>query len=164
MAKYQFKGLEEYAAYLQRIGASIPEIIGKGVYAMADVVADKVRSNIEALPTVSEAEAFAAYKEKRKAGLTSAQKKGLEKGFGISPMQNDNGYRNVKLGFDGYNKVKTRTYPNGQPNAMIARATESGSSVREKNPFVRTAVAATQKTAVEICKQVVDKEISKIKE
>lgn len=164
MAKYQFKGLEEYAAYLQRIGANTPEIIGKGVYSMADVVADKVRSNIEALPTVSEAEAFAAYKEKRKAGLTSAQKKGLEKGFGISPMQNDNGYWNVKLGFDGYNKVKTRTYPNGQPNAMIARATESGSSVREKNPFVRTAVAATQKPAVEICKQVVDKEISKIKE
>lgn len=164
MAKYQFKGLEEYAAYLQRIRANTPEIIGKGVYAMADVVADKVRSNIKALPTVTEAEALAAYKEKRKAGLTSAQKKGLEKGFGISPMQNDNGYWNVKPGFDGYNKVKTRTYPNGQPNVMIARATESGSSVREKTPFIRTAVSATQKQAVEICKQVVDKEISKIKE
>ena len=79
-------------------------------------------------------------------------------------MENDKGYWNVKLGFDGYNKVKTKTYPNGQPNAMIARATESGSSVREKTPFVRTAVSATQKQAVEIAKRVVDEEISKIKE
>lgn len=164
MAKYQFKGLDEYAAYLQRIGANTQEICGKAVYSMADIVADKVRSNIEALPTVTEAEALAAYKGKRKAGLTSAQKKGLEEGFGISPMENDKGYWNVKLGFDGYNKVKTKTYPNGQPNAMIARSTESGSSVREKTPFIRTAVSATQKQAVEIAKQVVDKEISKIKE
>ena len=74
---------------------------------MADIVADKVRSNIEALPTVTEAEALSAYKEKRKTGLTQAQKKGLEEGFGISPMENDKGYWNVKLGFDGYNKVKT---------------------------------------------------------
>ena len=163
MAKYQMRGLEEYARYLQRIGANTPEICGKAVYAMADVVADQVRENITKLPTVTEAEALAAYRKKETTELTSAQKKGLEDGFGISPMQNDRGYWNVKLGFDGYNKVKTRKYPQGQPNAMIARAVESGSSVRKKNPFIRRAVTATQKLAVEKGKQAADEEIAKIK-
>lgn len=163
MAKYQMRGLEEYAQYLQRIGANTPEICGKAVYAMADIVADQVRENITKLPTVTEAEALGAYRATETTDLTKAQKKGLEDGFGISPMQNDNGYYNVKLGFDGYNKVKTRKYPQGQPNAMIARAVESGSSVRKKNPFIRRAVNATQKRAVEKGKQVADQEIAKIK-
>ena len=163
MAKYQMRGLEEYAQYLQRIGANTPEICGKAVYAMADVVADQVRENITKLPTVTEAKALGAYRANETTDLTKAQKKGLEDGFGISPMQNDNGYYNVKLGFDGYNKVKTRKYPQGQPNAMIARAVESGSSVRKKNPFIRRAVNDTQKQAVEKGKQVADEEIAKIK-
>lgn len=159
MAKFQFNGMKEYAEYLQRIGANTKEICGVGVYAMAEVVTNKIRENLDALPTVDEAEALAAYREKRKTSLTSAQKKGLQEGLGVSPMENDNGYWNVKVGFDGYNKVKTRKYPNGQPNAMIARATESGSSVREKMPFVRPAVNATQKMAIEAAKVKIDQRI-----
>lgn len=161
MAKFQFNGMKEYAEYLQRIGANTKEICGVGVYAMAEVVANKIRENLDALPTVDEAEALAAYREKRKTSLTSAQKKGLQEGLGVSPMENDNGYWNVKVGFDGYNKVKTRKYPNGQPNVMIARATESGSSVREKTPFVRTAVTAATKPAIQAGQAAIDEEIKK---
>lgn len=164
MARYQFKGIEEYAAYLQRISANSRQVCGAAVYAMADVVADAVRKNIDALPTISEQDAYAAYKQKQKTGITAAQKKGLERGFGISPMENDTGYWNVKLGFDGYNAVKTKTYPNGQPNAMIARAVESGSSVRDKTPFIRPAVNGSKKAAVAAGIAAADKEIKKIKE
>lgn len=159
MAKFQFNGMKEYAEYLQRIGANTKEICGAGVYAMAEVVTDKIRANLDALPTVDESEALAAYREQRKTSLTSAQKKGLQEGLGVSPMENDNGYWNVKAGFDGYNKVKTRKYPNGQPNVMIARATESGSSVREKTPFVRTAVAAATKPAIQAGQATIDEKI-----
>lgn len=161
MARFQFNGMKEYAEYLQRIGANTKEICGAGVYAMAEVVTDKIRANLDALPTVDEAEALAAYREQRKTSLTSAQKKGLQEGLGVSPMENDNGYWNVKVGFDGYNKVKTRKYPNGQPNVMIARATESGSSVREKTPFVRTAVTAATKPAIQAGQAAIDEEIKK---
>ena len=163
MAKFQFRGLEEYAQMLQEIGANTQEICGAGVYAMAEVVTDKIRANLDALPTVDEAEALAAYREQRKTSLTSAQKKGLQASLGISKIENDNGYWNVKVGFDGYNKVKTRKYPNGQPNALIARATESGSSVREKTPFVRPAVSASQKKALEAAKIKIDQRIFAIK-
>ena len=159
MAKFQFRGLEEYAQMLQEIGANTQEICGAGVYAMAEVVTDKIRANLDALPTVDEAEALAAYREQRKTSLTSAQKKGLQEGLGVSPMENDNGYWNVKVGFDGYNKVKTRKYPNGQPNVMIARATESGGSVREKTPFVRTAVTTATKPAIQAGQAAIDEKI-----
>ena len=163
MAKYQMRGLEEYARYLQEVGANTPEICGEVVYAMADVVANAVRKNLSSLPTVTEAQAKATYRAKKMAELTSAQKKGLEKGFGISPMRNDNGYWNVKLGFDGYNNVKTRKYPKGQPNVMIARAVESGSSARQKRPFIRPAVNAARKPAIEKAKIVIDQKIYAIK-
>lgn len=161
MARFQFNGMKEYAEYLQRIGANTKEICGAGVYAMAEIVTDKIRENLDALPTVDEAEAVASYRGKKKANLTSSQKKGLQKGLGVSPMENDNGYWNVKVGFDGYNKVKTKKYPNGQPNVMIARATESGSSVREKTPFVRTAVTAATKPAIQAGQAAIDEEIKK---
>lgn len=157
------KGLDSYISYLQKINAVTDEAIGEAVYEMAKVVADSVRASIQALPTVSNEANIATYK-KGYSRLSDEEKQGLLDGFGVSPMQDDGGYINVKLGFDGYNSVKTKKYPKGQPNALIARVTESGSSYREKTPFIRPAVRATQKQAVEIAKQVVDKEISKIKE
>lgn len=140
------KGLDNYIAYLQSINAVTDEMIDEAVYEMAKVVADSVRSGIQALPTVSNQANIATYK-KGYSRLSDEEKQGLLDGFGVSPMQDDGGYINVKLGFDGYNSVKTKKYPQGQPNAMIARVTESGSSYREKTPFIRPAVKAVQKEA-----------------
>lgn len=159
MAKYQFKGLDEYAQYLQKIGKNTPEILGAGVYTMADIVTNEVRKALDALPAVEEKFAVAAYKNGTQTSLTKSQKKGLQNSLGISGMQNDNGFLNVKIGFDGYNNVRTRTYPKGQPNALIARATESGSSVRKKTPFIRPAVNASKKQAIDSCKVVIDEKI-----
>lgn len=139
-------GLNSYIEYLQKINAVTDEVIGEAVYEMAKVVADKVRSSIQALPTVSNEANIATYK-KGYSRLSDKEKQGLLDGFGISPLQEDSGFVNVKLGFDGYNSVKTKKYPQGQPNALIARVTESGSSYREKTPFMRPAVNASKKQA-----------------
>lgn len=150
------KGLESYIAYLQKIDAITDEAIGKAVYEMAKPVADAVRANIQALPTVSNEANIATYRQGY-SRLSEPEKKGLLDGFGVSPMQDDGGYKNVKLGFDGYNSVKTKKYPNGQPNALIARVTESGSSYRQKTPFVRPAVNASRKEALEKGREAVDR-------
>ena len=139
-------GLNSYIEYLQKINAVTDEVIGEAVYEMAKVVADSVRSSIQALPTVSNEANIATYK-KGYSRLSDKEKQGLLDGFGISPLQEDSGFVNVKLGFDGYNSVKTKKYPQGQPNALIARVTESGSSYREKTPFMRPAVNASKKQA-----------------
>lgn len=151
--------MDDYAAFLERLGKNTPEIIGAGVYVMAGTVADAVKRNLKALPAKPDTEGFAAWREGRKASLTISEKKGLEKSFGISPMKNERGYYNVKLGFSGYNELKTRDYPDGQPNVIIARDTESGSSVREKTPFIRPAVTAVQKEALEKARTEIDKRI-----
>ena len=156
MAKWTMEGMSEYIAYLQSIANVTDEAIGAGVYAMAEVVADKVRANIQALPTVSNGANIATYRQGY-SRLSDPEKQGLLDGFGVSPMQDDGGYKNVKLGFDGYNSVKTKKYPNGQPNALIARVTESGSSYRQKTPFVRPAVNASRKEALEKGREAVDR-------
>lgn len=155
------KGLDNYIAYLQKIDTVTDEAIGEAVYEMAKVVADKVRTGIQALPTVSNSENIATYKEGY-SHLSDKEKDGLLEGFGVSPMQDDGGYINVKLGFDGYNSVKTKKYPKGQPNALIARVTESGSSYREKTPFIRPAVNASRKQAEAAGREIIDKKIAEI--
>ena len=155
------KGLNSYIDYLQKINAVTDEAIGEAVYEMAKVVADSVRSGIQALPTVSNQANIATYK-KGYSRLSDEEKQGLLDGFGVSPMQDDGGYINVKLGFDGYNSVKTKKYPKGQPNALIARVTESGSSYREKTPFIRPAVNASKKQAEQAGQMKIDEKIAAI--
>ena len=161
MAKWTMEGMSEYIAYLQSIAGVTDEAIGAGVYAMAEVVADKVRDNIQALPTVSNEANIATYR-KGYSRLSDLEKQGLLDGFGVTPMQDDGGYKNVKLGFDGYNSVKTKKYPQGQPNVLIARVTESGSSYRQKTPFMRTAVNASRKEALEKGREAVDRVLGDI--
>lgn len=156
------KGLNNHIAYLQSIEAVTDEMIGEAVYDMAKVVADKVRANIEALPAVSNEANIATYREGY-SRLSEPEKQGLMDGFGVSPLQDDSGYRNVKLGFDGYNSIKTKKYPQGQPNALIARVTESGSSYREKTPFIRPAVNAARKPAEKAGQAKIDEKIKSIK-
>lgn len=160
MATMKFKGLDEYLQNLQRIEKNTPEILGKVVYGMADVVADEVRKNIQALPAEPDVEALKAWAGQEPAPLTMKEKKGLLEGFGIAPMMSENGYYHVKLGFDGYNKIKTKKYPNGQPNVLIARSLESGSSVRLKHPFIRPAVNKCRKTAEKMGQTILEAEIN----
>ena len=163
MAKFVVgKGLDNYIAYLQKINLLSSDMVGEAVYDMAKVVADKVRANIEALPAVSNAANIATYKQGI-SRLSEPEKQGLLDGFGVSSIQNNDGYVNVKLGFDGYNSVKTKKYPNGQPNALIARVANSGSSYRQKTRFVDKAVSATRKQAEEAGQAKIDEKIRAVK-
>lgn len=161
MAKWTVHGFDGYAAYLQRIGANSKEIIGVGVYAMAKVIADNIKTKLNALPAVSNEANIATYKQGY-SRLSVEEKKGLLDGFGVAPMQDDNGFWNVKIGFDGYNSIKTEKYPEGQPNPLIARITESGSSYRKKTPFVRPALNASKKPALEAGKRAIDQKIKEL--
>ena len=95
-------------------------------------------------------------------GPNQYQKKGLEDSFGIAPIRNDNGFVNVKLGFDGYNGLKTKRWPNGQPNQMIARSVERGTSWMKANPFMKRALRKARKQAQEAMASRLQSEIQKI--
>lgn len=159
MAKIQFKGLEQYELQLSRLGRDTERIAGAAIYAGAEIVADQIKQNIRSLPIVR---GFGTASNPLPGGVTSAQKQGLMDGFGVAPMQNDQGFMNVKLGFDGYNRTRTKKYPQGQPNQLVARGVESGASWKQKHPFVRTAINASRKQAEAKMAEVLDEEIEKI--
>lgn len=153
MADWKFEGLDVYLRQLDRLKANTGSAIGKAIYEGAGLVATEVHEEIMKLPVNNQ------YGSK---GITSVQKKGLLEGFGISHAQTDGDYRHVKLGFDGYNDQHTKQYPNGQPNSLIARSVNSGTSFRKKNPFVDKATRRS-KSACEIrMSQVLEREIIKI--
>lgn len=160
MAKITFPGLKDYELMLSRLEDATDDMIGRAVYAGAGIVADAVKAGINSLPIVT---GYGTDANPLPGGVTSAQKAGLLDGFGISPLQDDgSGYLNVKLGFDGYNRTLTEKYPQGQPNQLVARGVESGTSWKQKKPFIRPATTRSRKTAENEMKRVIDEEISKI--
>lgn len=138
MAKISFPGLAEYELMLARLAKSADDVAGRAIHQGAAIIADEIRKNIQSLPSQS--------------GIT---KEGLLDGLGIAPLQEENGYYNVKIGFDGYNQK-------GVANQLMARVFEGGTSKVKKRPFVRTAVNAKKKEAQTAMAAVLDQEIKKI--
>ena len=162
MAKITFKAEQDYALFLGKLEALAyrDDTLERAVYAGSSIVADAIRANLESLPTepyrfLQDGETFD--------GVPEGQKRDLIGSFGLTPISRDkNGFINTKAGFEGYGSYPTNAYPNGVPNPLLARAVESGSSVRKKHPFVRPAVNATRKQAVEAMQEVIDAKIKKL--
>lgn len=159
MAKITFPGLADYELMLSKLEDGSEEIIGKAVYAGAGIVADAIKSNIQSLPIVR---GYGTESNPLPGGVTSAQKAGLIDGLGISRMQDDAGYLNVKIGFDGYNNTRTEKYPQGQPNQLVARGVESGTSWKQKKPFIRPACTKSRKQAETEMAKIIDEELEKL--
>lgn len=160
MAKLIIKGSTEYALKLSKLAEQSRPIAQKAIYRAAGMVTDEIRKNIEALP-VREAKERGTRTKPTK-GVTKKEKAGLLDGLGITKFGDKDGYYNVKIGFDGHNGDKTKKYPNGKPNQMIAGSVESGTSWLQKTPFVEPAEKKTKKKAIEVIQQVIDEETKKV--
>ena len=130
-ARMTIKGPEEYAHRLSELGKASTDICKRAVKAGANPVADEMRRKLQSLPE----DTFRKLDNDEKfSGLPGAQKKDLLDSLGVAPADIDrNGIVNTKVGFHGYGSHKTKSYPNGLPNKLLARAVESGSSVRKKS-------------------------------
>lgn len=132
MATVSFKGGDEYALKLSRLATGSEVIAKKAIYQGAKIVADEIKKRIP------------------------EDTGDLSKSFGVTPIERDSdGNWNARIGFDGYDSK-------GVPNQLKARAIESGTSRLPKRPFVRPAVNATRKKAIEAMKKVIDEETNKI--
>lgn len=159
MARITFKGLEEYRLKLKDLEVLAEErVLGRAVYSGAEAAADIIRAEISALPT----DDHWGTPNYPKVGPSQEEKDGLLDSFGISPARNDNGFVNVKLGFDGYQGKPTRKYPRGKPNQMIARSVESGTSFMTANPFMKNGIRKARKKAKAAIERRLNEEIDKI--
>lgn len=158
MAKIDFKGIDDYAKALGILWKDSENIVKKAVYEGADVVANEIKQGLRSIPV----DERVGTKENPVEGVGRRQKADLIDGFGLSPMENKDGYINTKAGFDGYGSIKTKKYPKGQPLAMLMRSVESGTSFRKKTPVIRKAVMRARKAAEAKMAETVEGEIKKI--
>lgn len=161
MAKVvQFKRGEDFLFKLSQIELlTREEIIGGALYAGAAILTDSVRAELKKIPTD---ESWGTVEHPTN-GPKAIQKEGIAQSLGIAKMQDDgNGFYNVKIGFDGYNRVTTKRWPQGQPNQMVARSVESGTTWMKKNPFVKRAAQRSRNQAKVAMKQHITQSIKKI--
>ena len=137
IARMSFKAGDDFALALSHLATDSEVIAKKAIYAGANVIADKIKSNLD--------------------GVLSPEATGeLVTSFGVTPIEKDaDGNWNAKIGFDGYDSK-------GVANQLKARVIESGTSKKQKHPFVRPAVNATKKQAVARMGEVIDEEIQRL--
>lgn len=138
--KADFRQLRHFNQNLRVLANDAKPVLKWGVYDGLAVAADALRASTAALNTVSDGQSIQAYRMRTPTLINATQKAGLLAGLGISPIK-ERGQLAVdgKAGFEGYNGIRTRRWPNGQPNIMIAASCEHGSSGMLPQPFIRRA-------------------------
>lgn len=151
MAKIELQGFDKYIRQLEALQRDATKLCKAAVYPGAAVLAEEIRAETEALPTISDAEALGNFRSGTiNKALSVSQKAGLVESLGISGIKKDrSGMVQTSVGFTGYNGVKTRHFPNGQPNAEVARSLEKGTSYLRRDRFVERAVKAAKAEAIE---------------
>lgn len=157
MATWKMVGLNDYIKRLEELEKDTDDIMRKCIYKAVDIVMDNVRSSINSIPVDDRREA----KGEKMNGLRTIQKVGLLHSVGVSPMEDEKGYWNVKIGFDGRNRFITKRNPDGELNVRVARMIESGSSYMKKYPFMRKAENKSKKEAEKVMEEIFIEEIKK---
>lgn len=162
MATLKLEGFDEFQRSLENLGVHTRDVCDAVVYAGAKVAADEVKKSVDGLQRVSDADALNAYRKGVPTYLSVSQKNGLRASLGIAPFRRSEGTTDTSIGFDGYNDIKTKRYPKGEPNAMIARTVNSGSTYMIKQPFVRNAVSRAREKAKKAMAEVARKTIDEV--
>ena len=112
MANIELKGFDEYIRQLEALQRDSTNLCKAVVYPGAAILAEKIRAETEALPTISDAEALGNFRSgQENKALSVSQKAGLVESLGISGIKKDrNGMVQASVGFTGYNSVKTQRF------------------------------------------------------
>lgn len=132
-----FKNLDRLVSQLEELSDKAEDMCKRAIYDGGAIVGNEMKKQIKNIPTVQDH--VRGKPDKQIIGGTNDQIDGLIESMGLAPIQYYGGTLNTKIGFDGYNNVKTKKYPKGQPNMMIARSINAGTSFRRKYPFVERA-------------------------
>lgn len=136
MASAAFMLDEDFAIKLSRLDTDINEIAKKAIYEGAKIVADTMKVNLESV-------------------LSDEATGQLVESLGITPIGMMGSEWSAHIGFDGYDS-------NGVAFQLIARVLESGTSTRQKKPFVRKTMNQTKTKVAAVMQAVVEEEYQKI--
>lgn len=163
MSHIRVEGMEEYLALLDLNYKQLERICGRSIYPGAGYIYKECRKRLENIRTDDHLFKFAEQYGRKRNGITTRQKKGLIESLGIAPLKHKSGgVVDVKLGFDGYNDIVSTRWPNGQPNAMVARSLNRGTSFMHAQPFMDQTIDASRHTVEDKIEQQFYKELEKL--
>ena len=143
MSKVEIKMPEEFLLKVSRLAEKTDEIIPKVLEAGAEVVYDKVKSNLSSVVGKN------TKVESRSTGE-------LESALGISPAKQDRyGNFNVKIGF-----LEPRS--DGGSNAKLANILEYGKHGQPPKPFLKPAKSRSKDACIEAMTNKLESEIEKL--
>ena len=143
MAKVDFKMPEEFLLKVSRLAEKTDEIIPKVLEAGAEVVYDKVKSNLSSV---------VGKNTKVKSRSTGE----LESALGVfSAKQDRDGNFNVKIGF-----AEPRS--DGGSNAKLANILEYGKHGQPPKPFLKPAKSRSKGACIEAMTNKLESEIEKL--
>lgn len=143
MARASFKMPDDFLIKVSTLADKTDEIIPKVLKEGGEVVAAKVKSNLQAV----------IGKETKYDSRSTGE---LIDALGVTPAGVDrNGNYDVKVGFDEPRK-------DGESNAKIANILEYGKSGQPPKPFLKPAKTASRNACIEAMKRKLDEEINKL--
>lgn len=142
MGRLSYKMPEDFLLKVSALADKTDVIIPKVLEEGGQMVADKVKANLQSVVD-------------RNLKTKSRSTGELIKALGVSPAGLDrNGNYNVKVGFD-------EPRDDGESNAKIANILEYGKSGQPAKPFLKPAKTASKKACIEAMKRKLDEEINK---
>lgn len=151
--KFRIKGLDEYIKQIDRLSNSfVAEVcIENALKKGGDVVLKETIKYLEKMPVDNR-----PYVIGMRTSITELQRQALIHSFGVTPtMQKKGNMIDVKTGVEGYNKI-------GQPNVMIARSLEKGTSFMNKNPVISRASKNARDKCIEAMQESLNEDIERI--
>lgn len=153
------EGFDEYIEQLVLTDKQLDRICGRSLHPGAKIVSDACKVKLQNLRTDDSWFGFG----RKRLGPTKRQKMALIESMGIAKMRHRNGTYDVKLGFDGYNDIKSTTSKTGkQPNALIARSVNKGTSFMYKQPFMDQSISENEAQVIKTIEEQFEKELMKI--
>ena len=149
------KEVANVIALYRKAGGRIDACAKRAVYKGAGQMADAIKQELKALPTVSDKNGLPPYAPAgtKLKSISKVQKRDLIDSLGISGFDKGErgdvtvgGYISVKIGFDGYGSYPTKSYPEGIPNQLLMRSLEKGTSFLKKNSVVTKTVKRMRQT------------------
>lgn len=136
MVSLKMEGLDKFIDLCDLTVKQTDKLCSRAIYPGGGIMYDYANQATRAIRT----DPVGFRKSGMKWGPSKEQRDGLIESLGIAPIRKQRWGMNVKIGYDGYNNIVTERWPQGQPNMMIARSVESGTSFMQPQYFMEKAV------------------------
>ena len=158
MSGISTKGINETLKMFEKIQGNADDIIEKALKEGIGIVTDEMRREISSIQAADSEHPTG----KKKRYPSKKDVKGLLDSLGYTPVKMNDTKFNANAGFDGYNNVITKAYPQGHANQMIANSINKGTSFMKAQPFINRTKKKSQQQAVDTIERIISEEISKL--